>query len=156
MEFIIGIIVIVVLLLILGVPPVLIIAGIIVLLEFLLVLMTIFFVVMLILLLISKPVKVKFLRIYIHEVVGTYAIYEMDGKEYKNTFPAEIMFVDKIYKKDKIYPARFRQGKKGYMLYDWYSYIVIGVGLPLSLALAGGLGWFITSILSVIVTGAIS
>lgn len=146
MEFIIGTVIIVVLLLILGVPPVMIGAGIVILLEFLTILMALFFIVMLILLLISKPVKVKFLRIYIHEVVGTYAIYEMDGKEYKNTFPAEIMFVDKIYKKDKIYPARFRQGKKGYMLYDWYSYIVIGVGLPLSLALAGGLGWFILSV----------
>ncbi|HAJ96127.1 MAG TPA: hypothetical protein DCO72_00080 [Ruminococcus sp.] len=143
MEFIIGAVIIIVLLLILGVPPVMIGAGIVILLEFLTVLMALFFVVMLILLLISKPVKVKFLRIYIHEVVGTYAIYEMNGKEYKNTFPAEIMFVDKIYKKDKIYPARFRQGKKGYMLYDWYSYIVIGVGLPLSAVLAGGLGWFL-------------
>ncbi len=150
MEFIIGAVIIIVLLLILGVPPVMIGAGIVILLEFLTVLMALFFVVMLILLLISKPVKVKFLRIYIHEVVGTYAIYEMNGKEYKNTFPAEIMFVDKIYKKDKIYPARFRQGKKGYMLYDWYSYIVIGVGLPLSLALAGGLGWFIFSLIGFI------
>ena len=156
MEFIIGTIIIIVLLLILGVPPVLIIAGVIVLLELLLILMTVFFIVMLILLLISKPVKVKFLRIYVSDVVGTYAIYEMDGKEYKNTFPAEIMFVDKIYKEGKIYSARFKQGKKSYMLYDWYSYIVIGVGLPLSLALAGGIGWFIVSILSVIVTGALS
>ena len=136
MEFIIGAVIIIVLLLILGVSWVLIVEVIIGLMILLLVLMFVFFVVTLFLTLLSRPVKGKFLRIMIHEVVGTYAIYEIDGKEYKNTFPAEIMFVDKIYHEGKIYPLRFYQGKKGYMLYDWYSWIVIGVGLVLT---GGGL-----------------
>ncbi len=143
MEILIAAVIIVVLLLILGVSPAVIIAGVLCLIELLLVAMTLFFVVTLILLLISRPVRAKFLRILVHEVVGTYAIYEIDGEEYKNTFPAEIMFVNKIYKEGKTYPARMRKGKKGYMLYDWYSYIVIGIGLPVSAVLAGGLGWFL-------------
>ena len=145
MEFIVAAIVIIVLLLVLGVSPWTIIGGVLVLTELLLIIMTLFFVVTLILLLISKPVKAEFLRIFQHEVVGTYAIYRIDGEEFKNTFPAEIMFVDRIYKEGTIYSARLHKGKKSYMLYDWYSYIVIGVGLPVSLALAVGLGWFLLS-----------
>jgi hypothetical protein len=136
MEYIIGAIVIIILLLILGVPWILIVEVIIGLMILLLIAMFVFFVVTLILALLSKPVKGKFLRIMIHEVVGTYAIYEIDGEEYKNTFPAEIMFVNKIYHEGQIYPLRLHKGKKRYMLYDWYSWIVIGAGLLLS---GGGL-----------------
>ncbi|MBR2087142.1 MAG: hypothetical protein IJ906_08415 [Oscillospiraceae bacterium] len=136
MEFVIGAIIIIILLLILGVPWILIVEIIIGLLLLLLVVMFVFFAVTLVLALMSRPVKGKFLRIMIHEVVGTYAIYEIDGKEYKNTFPAEIMFVNKIYHEGQIYPLRLHKGKKRYMLYDWYSWIVIGAGLVLS---GGGL-----------------
>ena len=137
MEYLIGAIVIIVLLLILGVPPMYIVGGILALIALLLVVMTGFFIVTLVLCLISKPCKGKFLRIFVHEVVGTYAIYEIDGEEYKNTFPAEITLTDKIYHEGKIYPLRFRKGKKKYMLFDWYSWIVIGAGLVLS---GGGVG----------------
>lgn len=143
MEFVVAVIIIVVLLLILGVSPGLIMAGVLVLLELGLLFMTGFFVVTLVLLLIAKPVKAEFLRIFVHEVVGTYAVYRIDGEEYKNTFPAEIMFVDKIYHEGKMYSARFKKLKKKHLLFDWYSYIVIGVGLPVSAALAGLLGWFL-------------
>lgn len=143
MELIVAAIIIIVLLLILGVSPGIIMAGVLVLLELGLLFMTGFFVVTLVLLLLAKPVEAEFLRIFVHEVVGTYAVYRIDGEEYKNTFPAEIMFVDKIYHEGKIYSARFRKFKKKHLLFDWYSYIVIGVGLPVSAALAGGLGWFL-------------
>lgn len=143
MEFVVAVIIIVVLLLILGVSPGLIMAGVLVLLELGLLFMTGFFVVTLVLLLIAKPIKAEFLRIFVHEVVGTYAVYRIDGEEYKNTFPAEIMFVDKIYHEGKMYSARFKKLKKKHLLFDWYSYIVIGVGLPVSAALAGLLGWFL-------------
>lgn len=143
MEFIIALIIIIVLLLILGVSPGIIIAGVLVLIELGLLFMTGFFVVTFVLLLMAKPVKAEFLRIFVHEVVGTYAVYRIDGEEYKNTFPAEIMFVDKIYHEGKIYSARFRKLKKKHLLFDWYSYIVIGVGLPVSTALAGMLGGFL-------------
>lgn len=140
MEFIIGLIIIIVLLLILGVSPGLIIAGVLVLIELGLLFMTAFFIVTFVLLLIAKPVKAEFLRIFVHEVVGTYAVYRIDGEEYKNTFPAEIMFVDKIYHEGKICSARFKKFKKKHVLFDWYTYIIIGVGLPVSAALAVLLG----------------
>ena len=135
MEIIVAAIVIIILLLILGVPPINIVIGVIGLMAILLAAMVIFFIVALILTLISKPTHGKFLRIIQHEVVGTYAIYEIDGQEYKNTFPAEITFTKYIYREGKTYPVRLFKGKKKYMLYDWYSWIVIGAGL----ALSGGL-----------------
>lgn len=140
MEILVAAIIIVVLLLILGVSPGIIIGGVLVLLELGLLFMTGFFIVTFVLLLVAKPVKAEFLRIFEHEVVGTYAVYRIDGEEYKNTFPAEIMFVDKIYHEGKIYSARFKKFKKKHMLFDWYSYIVIGVGLPVSTVLAVLLG----------------
>ena len=132
MEFVIAIIIIIILLLILGVPWIVIVEGVIALMMLLLAAMFVFFVVTLILALFSKPTKGTFLRIMVHDIIGTYAIYEIDGEEYKNTFPAEIMFVDKIYREGREYPLRLYKGKKRYMLYDWYSWIVIGVGLVLS------------------------
>lgn len=146
MELIIALIIIIVLLLILGVSPGLIMGGVLGLIELLLLFMTGFFIVSVVLLLIAKPVKAKFLRIYISEVVGTFAIYRIDGEEYRNTFPAEIMFVDKIYHEGRTYSARFRKLGKKHLLFDWYSYIVIGVGLPVSALLAGGLGWFLLNL----------
>ena len=151
MEIVIGAIIIIVLLLVLGVQWTLIVEVIIGLMVLLLVAMFVFFVVTLVLVLLSKPTEGKFLRIMVHEVVGTYAIYEINGEEYKNTFPAEIMFVDKIYQEGKVYPLRLHRGQKRYMLYDWYSWIVIGVGLLLS---GGGLAMTIW-ILKLFIAGAV-
>lgn len=139
MEILIGAVVIILLLLILGVPVGYIVAGLIALIALLLAAMLGFFTVTLVLMLISRPTHGTFLRIMQHEVVGTYAIYEIDGEEYKNTFPAEIMFVKKIYHEGKTYPVRLYKGKKRYMLYDWYTWIIIGAGLLLS----GGLMWLL-------------
>ncbi|MCR5718234.1 MAG: hypothetical protein K6F80_04265 [Oscillospiraceae bacterium] len=136
MEFVVAAIIIIILLLVLGVPWILIVQVVVGLMLLLLVAMFVFFVVTLVLALLSKPTKGRFLRIIQHEVVGTYAIYEINGEEYKNTFPAEIMFVNKIYHEGQIYPLRLHRGKKRYMLYDWYSWIVIGAGLVFS---GGGL-----------------
>ncbi len=143
MEFVIAAVIIIVLLLILGVSPGIIMGGVLVLIELGLVLMTGFFIFSLVLLLIARPIKAEFLRIYVSDIVGTFAVYRIDGEEYHNTFPAEIMFVDKIYHEGKTYDARFRKIGKKHILLDWYSYIVIGVGLPVSAALAAGLGWFL-------------
>lgn len=143
MEFIIAAIVIIVLLLVLGVSPFVIIGGVLALAELLLIFMTGFFIVTLVLLLIARPVKAEFLHIIQHEIVGTYAIYRIDGEEYTNTFPAEIMFVDKIYHEGAVSKARLRKGKKKHLLFDWYSHLVIGVGLPVSVILAALLGKFL-------------
>ena len=149
MEFIIGAVVIIVLLLILGVSPTLIILGLLSLTELFLLLMALFFIVSLILLLMTKPTEAKYLRIDPNEGVGTHAVYWMDDREYDNSFPAEIMFIDKIYHKDQIYKVRIWKSKKNperYLLLDWYSVIVIAVGLPVFSILAGA-GLFCTIML---------
>lgn len=143
MEFLIGAVIIIILLLILGVPAGYIIAGLIGLIALLIATMIGFFLTALVLMLISRPTRGKFLRIMQHEIVGTYAIYEIDGREYKNTFPAEIVFVRKIYHEGKIYPVRLFKGKKRYMLYDWYTWIIIGAGLVLSAGLGAAMVWFL-------------
>ena len=94
MEFVIGAIIIIILLLILGVPWILIVEIIIGLLLLLLVVMFVFFAVTLVLALMSRPVKGKFLRIMIHEVVGTYAIYEIDGKVTDKEWAAAVPCTD--------------------------------------------------------------
>ncbi len=149
MEFIIGAIVIIVLLLILGVSPTLIILGLLSLTELFLLLMALFFIVSLILLLMTKPTEAKYLRIDQNEGVGTHAVYWLDDREYDNSFPAEIMFIDKIYHKDQMYKVRIWKSKKNperYLLLDWYSVIVIAVGLPVFVLLAGA-GLFYTILL---------
>lgn len=140
MEFIIGAIVIIVLLLILGVSPMMIMFGAIVLIELFFLLMALFFIVSLILLLMTKPAQAKYLRIDQNEGVGTHAVYWMEEREYDNSFPAEIMFIDKIYHKDQMYKVRIWKSKKNperYIMLDWYSVIVIAVGLPVFSLLAG-------------------
>ena len=149
MEFIIGAVVIIVLLLILGVSPTLIILGLLSLTELFLLLMALFFIVSLILLLMTKPTEAKYLRIDPNEGVGTHAVYWMDNREYDNSFPAEIMFIDKIYHKDQMYKVRIWKSRKNperYLLLDWYSVIVIAVGLPVFSILAGA-GLFCTIML---------
>ena len=149
MEFIIGAVVIIVLLLILGVSPTLIIFGLLSLTELFLLLMALFFIVSLILLLMTRPTEAKYLRIDPNEGVGTHAVYWMDNREYDNSFPAEIMFIDKIYHEGKICKVRIWKSRKNperYLLLDWYSVIVIAVGLPVFSILAGA-GLFYTLLL---------
>ncbi|MBR1529411.1 MAG: hypothetical protein IJ642_08940 [Oscillospiraceae bacterium] len=140
MEFIIGAAVIILLLLILGVPPMMIVLGALSLVELFLLLMALFFVISLILLMMTKPTEAKYLRIDPNEGVGTHAVYWMDDREYDNSFPAEIMFVDKIYHEGKICKIRIWKSRKDpekYILLDWYSVIVIAVGLPVFSLMAG-------------------
>ncbi|MBE6876512.1 MAG: hypothetical protein E7496_07290 [Ruminococcus sp.] len=152
MEFIIGAVVIIVLLLILGVSPTLIILGFLSLAELFLLLMALFFIVSLILLLMTRPTEAKYLRIDPNEGVGTHAVYWMDNREYDNSFPAEIMFIDKIYHEGKICKVRIWKSQKNperYLLLDWYSVIVIAVGLPVFSILAGAGLFYITLLWSV-------
>ncbi len=139
MELIIGAVVIIILLLILGVQPIMIGMGVLGIMEIFFILMTIFFIVSLILLFMTKPTEAKYLRIDPNEGVGTHAVYWMNEREYDNSFPAEIMFIDKIYHEGKICKVRLWQSQKNpehYFLFDGYSIIVIAVGLPIFFILA--------------------
>lgn len=143
MEFLISAVVIVVLLLILGVDPMMILLGGIWLVEIFFILMTVFFVVSLILLLMTKKTTGEFLRIDPNEGIGTHAVYQIGVQEYNNSFPAEIMFVDKIYHTDKAVTLHQRDGRKLKLLFDNYSIVVIATGLPIFTALAIALGIFL-------------
>lgn len=136
MEILIGAVIIIVLLLILGVSPIHIVLGAAWLTELFFIVMSLFFIISLLLLLMTKKTKGEFLRIEKNEGPGTHAVYKIDNQEYDNTFPAEIMFVDKIYKTDKQVSVWHRKGKKLNLLFDWYSIIVIAAGLPVFTGLA--------------------
>ncbi|MDE5883717.1 MAG: hypothetical protein K2H29_01350 [Oscillospiraceae bacterium] len=146
MEFLISAIVIVVLLLILGVDPMMILLGGIWIIEIFFIFMAVFFVVSLILVFLTKKTKGEFLRIDPNEGVGTHAVYQIQDQECNNSFPAEIMFTDKIYHTGKTVTLRQRDGKKLKLLFDNYSMIVIATGLPVFTALAVSLGIFLQEI----------
>lgn len=149
MEFLVGAVIIIMLLLILGVNPMNIILGAIGIIELFFIFMALFFIVSFILLLMTKKTKGEFLRIEDNEIigVGTHAVYQINNQEFNNTFPAEIMFVDKIYKKNKQVNIWQRKGKKLNLIFDGYSIIVITVGLPIFTGLAIGLGLLLQAFL---------
>ena len=142
MEILIGAVIIIVLLLFLGVRPMTIIAGIVVLLALAAVLMTIFFLISLVLMLMARPVRADFLRIEQNEGPGSHAVYRIGEKEYDNSFPAEMILQERIYRRPTVY-ARLLQGKKRSLLFDWYTVIIILVGLPVSMGLAAGFLWVV-------------
>ncbi|MDE6087401.1 MAG: hypothetical protein K2G25_03350 [Oscillospiraceae bacterium] len=146
MEFLIGAIVIIVLLLILGVDPMMILLGGIWIVEIFFIFMAVFFIISLILLFLTKKTKGEFLRIDPNEGIGTHAVYQIRDQECNNSFPAEIMFTDKIYHTGKVVTLRHRDGKKLKLLFDNYSIIVIATGLPIFTALAVALGIFLQEI----------
>lgn len=142
MEILISAVVLIVLLLILGVSPMYIILGAIGLVEIFFIFMMLFFMTSLILLLMTKKTTGEFLRIEDNKRigVGTHAVYMIHQQEFHNTFPAEIMFVDKIYKKNKQVHIWKHEGKKLNLVFDFYSIIVIAVGLPVFTGFAIALG----------------
>ncbi len=145
MEILIAAIVIIVLLLILGVSMGLIVQGILCILEILLLLMTLFFVVSVILLMITKKRQAEFLRIDKSGKMGN-AVYRIDGREYRNTYPAEGILQNLIYRRREC-SVRFRQFGNLYVLFDRYSIVCAALGLPLSAAGAVLLGVFLMQLL---------
>ncbi len=141
MEFIIGALVILVLLIILGVSAELIIQGILWILEILLLMMTLFFIVSVVFLLLGKRCNAEFLRIDMQGKWGN-AVYCIDGAEYRNTYPAELLLQKWIYRKRMTTAKLWQRGEISF-LFDWYSIIIVALGLPLSAAGAVLLGSFL-------------
>ncbi|MDE6004755.1 MAG: hypothetical protein K2G88_05150 [Oscillospiraceae bacterium] len=138
MEILVIAVIIIVLLLILGVNPMNIIFGVVGLIELFFIFMMLFFIISLVLLLMTKKTKGEFLRIEDNKKigVGTHAVYKINQQEYNNTFPAEIMFVEKIYKTNKQVNIWQYKGKKLNLVFDFYSILVIAFGLPVFTGLA--------------------
>ncbi len=145
MEILIAALVIIVLLLILGISTGLIVQGILLIMEILLLLMTVFFMVSAVFLLIGKSREAEFLRIDKTAKMGA-AIYRIGDAEYRNTYPAEGILQNLIYRK-KTCKVRFWQHGKFYVLFDRYSIICAALGFPLSALGAAVLGMFMIQFL---------
>ena len=102
MELFIGIIVIFVLLLCMGASISFIATLALSIIGILIILMTIFFIYATVLILSGKRVKGRYVRSE-HSPKGKilHAVYVVDETEYKNLFPLEVMFRDKIYHTEK-------------------------------------------------------
>ena len=145
MEILIAAVVIIILLLILGISIGVIVQGILWILEILLLLMTLFFAASVIFLLLAKKQQAEFLRIDKTGKMGN-AVYRIDGREYRNTYPAEGILQNLIYRR-KESSVRFRQFGKLCVLFDRYSIVCAALGFPLSAAGAVLLGVFLMQLL---------
>lgn len=136
MELLIILIIIIVILVILGVSVLTIIAGAWWLLGGLAALSAFFFVVMSVFALLARRKDAVFLRLEKGERAGAFAIYEMDGVEYRNTFPTDLILEKLLYQKKnvkvKVFPA-----EKPKMIFDGVTLTVIGIGLPAFALLTG-------------------
>ena len=85
----------------------------------------------------AEMIQARFLRIETAEN-GKYktAVYLHDGREYKCVFPAENIFFDKFYSKDKLYTVFVTKEDDG--VFDKYAVITCVLGVLLCLALLYG------------------
>lgn len=129
MEIAIGLGCVILLMIILGVPiqPIIGVAiGFIMLLALLCVA---FFLVMVLILFFTKKKKANFLRFEPGEKFGAFAVYEIDGAEYRNTFPTDT-FTEKWFYKEGETSVMFRQTKRRLYVFDKLTLVIIGIGLP--------------------------
>ncbi len=148
MEALIAAAVIIVLLLISGVGLFSILAGLLCFCGLLLIFMTVFFAVSLILMLSGKRVDAKLLRLSKRRNI-TCAVYEIDGEEVFNSFPAEVILATKIHRIGRISSARLLHRKNGkVLLFDWYARLIILIGLPVSAASAAAFALFLPTVIS--------
>ncbi len=145
MEIIITAAILILLLLILGVSVGVIMQGILWILEILLLFMTLFFTVSIVFLFLGKKCAAEFLRIEKIGKLGGHAIYLINGEERQNFYPAEEFLRKLIYRK-RTTTARLWKHKTAYLLFDWYSMIIVGAGFPLSAVGAVLMGSFLINL----------
>ncbi len=137
MEFIIAAAIILILLLILGVSPMTIMFGILWLMEAALAGMSVFFLICIVLILAGRRCKATFLRF--SDAKFPAAVYEIEGEEITNLYPAENHFRKLIYKNSPR-QVRLLRWKKMHFLFDGHSILIAALGLPLSVCGMLGLG----------------
>lgn len=130
MEILIGIIVIIALCLCLGVDISLIMGAVVALLSLTLGVITLFFVYCAVLLAGSKRHDAKFLRIG-KNPAGKYdcAYYQIDGEEYPNYLPAEIVFRERFYPKNR--SVKVWLCEKKHIVFDKNAFWAAAAGLLL-------------------------
>lgn len=66
------------------------------------------------------------------------AVYLVDGREFRNVFPAEFVLREKLYREDTDVRLRIIRGGRAF---DRNAFITVVLGLPVSIAIAGAFGW---------------
>ena len=134
MEFIIAPVIIIVILVLLGVPFSTIAFGIWVVLLSLSALSELFFAFSFLLLLFTKRKPATLLRLEKGKKAGLFAVYEIDEKEHRNTFPTDAVLENKLYakhisQKDGVNVQVLRLFSR-YLVFDNVTLLVIFLGLP--------------------------
>ena len=134
MEILIVIAVLILLALILGVDILMVGTVIIGVLTLATLAITFFFLLNLLRLLTTRPTRGKLLGLREHEKFKyPWAFYEIDGQEYRNVFPCEVILRDRLYPEGKLCTL-WTNRKKGWV-YDTNAFICVLVGTGLCVAL---------------------
>lgn len=142
MELIVTAAILVLLCYLLGVSMAFILQALLGLMLILLILISVFFAWTALTLIGSKRTKVTYDRIDKEgDLPFPTAVYVSGDKEYRNTFPSELLLKSLLYNRDKQVNVRVtRKGKT----YDLYSLLTVYIGLVLAPVSAAALGyWFV-------------
>ncbi len=93
----------------------------------------------------GKRCNARFLRIDKLGRMGGHAVYLIDGEERTNWYPAEECFRRQIYRDHESKAVIWCKGKH-YLLFDWYSMIIVAIGFPVFTFLAVGMLFFMLKI----------
>lgn len=142
MELIVTAAILVLLCYLLGVSMAFILQTILGLMLILLILISVFFAWTALTLIGSKRTKVTFDRIdKSDDLPFPTAVYKSADKEYRNSFPSELLLKSLLYNRDK--QVRVRVTRRG-KTYDLYSLLTVYIGLVLAPVSAVALGyWFV-------------
>ncbi len=135
MELLIVLLILGVLLWIFGVPLQTLLLGIFILAMIVLVCMLLFFLATAISLLCFRIRKGSFVRFNQHRQFAQ-AVYQVEGVEYVNLFPAESIMQERLYH-DRSHTLLIRKGKYHNIAYDMHSVLIIVLGLFATVAMSG-------------------
>lgn len=135
MEFVIGVACVIVILIVIGVPVQSIIGVILWLMVVMALLCAAFFLFMILLACFTKKKEATYLRLEAGEKMGAFALYEIEGKEYRNTFPTD-SFLEKILYREGKCKVRFRETSHVTYVFDKVTIFIIATGFPAFLAIA--------------------
>ncbi len=93
----------------------------------------------------GKRCNARFLRIDKKGTMGGHAVYLVDGEERTNWYPSEECFHRLIYRDRDSKAVIWCSGKR-YLLFDWYSMIIVAIGFPVFTFLAVGMLLFMLTI----------
>lgn len=145
MEVIIGAVIIIFLLVLLGVDIWYILLGIIALIALAALFTAVLFAVCVVWLLRSRRHSGEFLR-FEEGKRFEYAVYRIDGAEYGNIFPAEMILRERLYKPET--PVTLRLS--GSRVFDRNAFLTIVIGFPLSLLIFLAFVWVLLLLLGMI------